>query len=137
MHVKRSYVYLFVITQVQSLTTKIDLGNIFFMTIPSLIVAPFWDPWTDKTGRRKPALISPEIGGVLGTIVMLMIMYLDLPLYVMFVGSAVIGSSRVLTTLSLAIMSYIANTTEKTGIAFRLGEAYDINICRVCFIFQV
>ncbi|XP_073241660.1 proton-coupled folate transporter-like [Porites lutea] len=107
--------------EVQSLATKIDLGNTFFMTIPSLIVAPFWGPWTDKTGRTKPALIAPEIGGVLGTIVMLMVMYLDLPLYVMFVGSALIGSSGFLTTLSLAVMSYIANTTEKTGIAFRLA----------------
>ena len=121
----------------QSLATKIDLGNTFFMTIPSLIVAPFWGPWTDKTGRTKPALIAPEIGGVLGTMVMLMVMYLDLPLYLMFVGSALIGSSGFLTTLSLAVMSYIANTTEKTGIAFRLGETYDINICRVCFILQV
>lgn len=107
--------------QVQSLATKIDLGNTFFMSIPSLIVAPFWGPWTDKTGRRKPALIAPAIGTLLQTIVVLMIMYFEWPLYVLFVGSAISGFSGFLTTLMLASMSYIADTTEKMGLAFRLA----------------
>ena len=112
--------------QVQSLATKIDLGNTFFMAIPSLIVAPFWGPWTDKTGRRKPALIAPAIGTLLQTIVVLMVMYFEWPLYVLFVGSAISGFSGFLTTLMLASMSYIADTTEKTGRAFRIGKAKNI-----------
>ena len=96
------------------------------MSIPSLIVAPFWGPWTDKTGRRKPALIAPAIGTLLQTIVVLMIMYFEWPLYVLFVGSAISGFSGFLTTLMLASMSYIADTTEKTGLAFRLGKVVDI-----------
>jgi len=92
------------------------------MAIPSLIVAPFWGPWTDKSGRRKPALITPVIGALLESIVILTIMYFELPLYVMFVGSAISGFSGFLTTLLLAVMSYIADTTEKKGIAFRIGE---------------
>ena len=92
------------------------------MAIPSLIVAPFWGPWTDKSGRRKPALIAPVTGSFLGAAVMLMVMYLKLPLYVMFVGSAIIGFSGFHTTLMLALMSYIADTTETTGVAFRIGE---------------
>jgi len=107
--------------QVQSLATKIDLGNTFFMAIPSLIVAPFWGPWTDKTGRRKPALVAPAIGTLLQTILVLMIMYFEWPLYVLFVGSAISGFSGFLTTLMLASMSYIADTTEKTGVAFRIA----------------
>ena len=114
--------------QVQSLATKIDLGNTFFMSIPSLIVAPFWGPWTDKTGRRKPALIAPAIGTLLQTIVVLMIMYFEWPLYVLFVGSAISGFSGFLTTLMLASMSYIADTTETTGVAFRIGKVVDIYI---------
>ena len=105
----------------QSLATKIDLANTFFMAIPSLIVAPFWGPWTDKSERRKPALIAPVIGAFLEATVILMVMYLKLPLYVMFVGSAISGCSGFLTTLMLAVMSYIADTTEKTGVAFRIG----------------
>ena len=112
--------------QVQSLATKIDLGNTFFMAIPSLIVAPFWGPWTDKTGRRKPALIAPAIGTLLQTIVVLMVMYFEWPLYVLFVGSAISGFSGFLTTLMLASMSYIADTTEKTGRAFRIGKPKNI-----------
>lgn len=113
--------------QVQSLATKIDLGNTFFMAIPSLIVAPFWGPWTDKTGRRKPALIAPAIGTLLQTIVVLMVMYFEWPLYVLFVGSAISGFSGFLTTLMLASMSYIADTTEKTGRAFRIGKENNVS----------
>lgn len=63
--------------EVQSLATKIDSGNMFFMAIPSLIVAPFWGPWTDKTRRRKPALIAPTIGASLNTAVVLLVMYFE------------------------------------------------------------
>ena len=104
------------------MATKVDLGNTFFMAIPSLFVAPFWGPWTDKSGRRKPAFISPVIGSLLQSAMMLIVMYFKLPLYVMFVGSAISGFSGFLTTMMLAIMSYIADTTEKERIAFRIGE---------------
>lgn len=104
----------------QSLATKIDLGNTFFMAIPSLIVAPFWGPWTDKTRRRKPALIAPVIGAMFHTVVVLLVMYFEWPLYVLFVGAAISGFSGFLTTAMLATMSYIADTTEKEEIALRL-----------------
>ena len=92
------------------------------MAIPSLIVAPFWGPWTDKTRRRKPALIAPAIGALLHTVVVLMVMYFEWPLYVLFVGSAISGFSGFLTTVMLSVMSYVADTTEKTGMAIRLGK---------------
>ncbi|PFX24836.1 proton-coupled folate transporter-like [Stylophora pistillata] len=107
--------------EVQSLATKIDTGNMFFLAIPSLIMAPFWGPWTDKSHRRKPALLAPVIGAFLGSVVMLMVMYFEWPLYVTFIGSALTGLSGFLTTLSLAVMSYIADTTEKNEVAFRLA----------------
>ena len=115
-------VFKIIFHQVQSLATKIDLGNMFFMAIPSLIVAPFWGPWTDKTRRRKPALIAPTIGALLNTAVVLMVMYFEWPLYMLFVGSAISGVSGFLTTVMLAIMSYIADTTETSGMAIRLGK---------------
>lgn len=99
-----------------------DLMLTFFRTIPSLLLAPFWGAWTDKSGRRKPALILPVIGGLLQTIIMLTVFYLKLPLYVMFMGSAICGFSGFLTVLAIAVMSYIADTTEKSGIAFRFGK---------------
>ena len=54
--------------------------------------------------------------------VMLMVMYFEWPLYVMFIGSALAGLSGFLPTLSLAVMAYIADTTEKNEVAFRLGK---------------
>lgn len=107
--------------EVQSLSTRMDLMLTFFRTIPSLLLAPFWGAWTDKSGRRKPALIFPVIGSLLQTIIMLAVLYLKLPLYVMFVGSAISGFSGFITVLTIAIMSYIADTTEKSGIAFRFA----------------
>ena len=92
------------------------------MAIPSLIIAPFWGPWTDKSRRRKPALIAPAMGALLQTIVVLMVMYFEWSLYVLFVGSAISGFSGFLTTLTLAALSYIADTTEKTGVALRIGR---------------
>lgn len=120
-------VFKIIFHQVQSLATKIDLANTFFLAIPSLIVAPFWGPWTDKTRRRKPALIAPSIGAFLNTVVVLMVMYFEWPLYMLFVGSAISGVSGFLTTVMLATMSYIADTTEKSGIAIRLGKEIKLN----------
>ena len=50
-----------------------------------------------------------------------MVMYFEWPLYVLFVGAAISGFSGFLTTVMLAVMSYIADTTEKTGVALRIG----------------
>ncbi|XP_068743475.1 proton-coupled folate transporter-like [Montipora capricornis] len=107
--------------EVQSQATRVDLALVFFETIPSLLLAPFWGGWLDKSGRRKPALIFPPVGAMLGTIVILTVIQLKLPLYVMFVGSAISGLSGFLTLLTIAVMSYVADTTEKTAIAFRLA----------------
>ena len=60
---------------------------------------------------------TSPIGAILGTIVMLTVIHLKLPLYVMFVGSAISGLSGFLTVLSIAVMSYTVDTTEKTAIA--------------------
>lgn len=111
-----------VFPQVQSQATKIDTGLNFFVTISSLLVAPFWGLWTDKSGRRKPALMSPSIGSCLSTAVDLIIMYLKLPLYLLFVGAAISGFSGFLPTLILGSMAYIADTTDKSRVALRLGE---------------
>ena len=90
-------------------------------------MAPFWGPWSDKTRRRKPALIAPPIGALLQTIVVLLVMYFEWPLYVLFVGAAISGFSGFLTTMMLAVMSYIADTTEKKGIAVRLGNGNSVH----------
>ncbi|XP_068713045.1 proton-coupled folate transporter-like [Montipora foliosa] len=110
--------------EVQSQATRLDLALVFFETIPSLLLAPFWGGWSDKSGRRKPALLFPSIGAILGTIVMLTVMHLKLPLYVMFVGSAISGLSGFLTVLSIAVMSYTVDTTEKTAIAILFAREF-------------
>lgn len=107
--------------EVQSMAAKIDMGYMFFVAIPSLLVAPFWGPWTDKSGRRKPAIASAIIGSCLETIFVLTIMYCKLPVYLMFVAAVISGFSGFLPNVVLGCMSYIADTTEKTQVALRLA----------------
>ena len=104
------------------MAAKIDMGYMFFVAIPSLLVAPFWGPWTDKSGRRKPAIASPLIGSCLETIFVLIIMYCKLPVYLMFVAAVISGFSGFLPNVVLGCMSYIVDTTEKTKVALRLGK---------------
>lgn len=77
--------------------------------------------WTDKVGRR-PGIISPCIGSTLEVIVCLATIYFKLPLYVLFVGGFLHGIFGYFTTIVLSCMAYIADTTEESQRAFRLGK---------------
>lgn len=77
--------------------------------------------WSDKVGRR-PALIVPILGSVLEAAVIIVVMYAKLPIYCLFIGAFIHGLCGYYTTIILACMSYIADTTEQSSIALRLGE---------------
>ena len=77
--------------------------------------------WTDKVGRR-PALIMPLLGSALDAAVVLTVMYAKLPVYCLFVGSFIHGVCGYYTTILLACLAYIADTTERGHFAFRLGK---------------
>ena len=113
--------YFCAVPQVQRVAAGIDLGHTLFSALPSLLVAPFWGPWTDKAGR-KHGMIVPAVGAMIESAVVLLIMYFRWPLWVMFIGGAINGFSGFLTTITLSVMAYIADTTEKENRAFRLGE---------------
>ena len=106
--------------QVQRLAANIDLGHTLFAALPSLLMAPFWGPWTDKAGR-KHGLLAPCAGATLEATLVLLIMYFKWPLWVMFIGGAINGLSGFLTTMTLAVISFIADTTDKEARSFRLG----------------
>ena len=77
--------------------------------------------WSDKVGRR-PTLILPVLGGVLDTAGVLIVMIFELPIYFLFVGAFLHGLCGYYTTIILACMSYIADTTDQTQIALRLSK---------------
>lgn len=91
-----------------------------FASIPSLVTALFIGAWTDMVGRR-PALALPAIGSAIEALIVLLTMYNNWPIYVLFVGSAISGMCGFFTTMALAVMSYIADTTDESDRAFRLG----------------
>lgn len=106
--------------EVQSLSSYIHLGIVMFASIPSLVTALFIGAWTDMVGRR-PALALPAIGSTTEAVVVLLTMYLDWPIYVLFVGSAISGMCGFFTTMAMAVMSYIADTTDESERGFRLA----------------
>ncbi|KAK2572248.1 Proton-coupled folate transporter [Acropora cervicornis] len=74
--------------EVQDIAAKIDMGNVLFQSIPSIFMVLLLGPWTD-TGGRRPALLSPAVGSAIESLIIIVIMYLDLPVYILFVGEAI------------------------------------------------
>lgn len=106
--------------EVQALSSYIHLGIVMFASIPSIFTALFIGAWTDTVGRR-PALALPAIGSTLEALVVILTMYFEWPIYVLFVGSAISGMCGFFTTMVLAVMSYIADTTDESDRSFRLA----------------
>ena len=112
---------LYLAYQVQSSASYVQLGVVMFSTFPSIVMTLFMGGWTDKVGRR-PALIMPLLGSALDAAVVLTVMYAKLPVYCLFIGSFIHGVCGYYTTILLACLAYIADTTERGHFAFRLGK---------------
>ncbi|KAJ7383109.1 hypothetical protein OS493_030639 [Desmophyllum pertusum] len=106
--------------EVQTEASYVQLGIVMFSAIPSIIISLFMGGWSDKVGRR-PALILPTLGSALEAVVVLFVMYFKLPIYCLFIGGFLHGICGYYTTIILACMSYVADTTEQSVIALRLG----------------
>ncbi|KAL9982455.1 hypothetical protein ACROYT_G004499 [Oculina patagonica] len=106
--------------EVQTEASYVQLGTVMFSAIPSIIITLFMGGWSDKVGRR-PSLILPTLGSALEAVVILFVMYFKLPIYCLFIGGFLHGICGYMTTIIVACMSYIADTTDKSKIALRLG----------------
>ena len=106
----------------QTLSSQIGVVYNLLVSIPSLFVAPLWGPWTDKGGKRKPALLVAIIGAGLEMATVLLVMYLDLSLYFLYVSAAISGFSGFAVVLMVGATSYIADISTKEERAFRIGE---------------
>ena len=106
----------------QTLSSKFGLVYNLLMSIPSLFVAPLWGPWTDKGGKRKPALLVAIVGAGLEIATVLLVMYFNLSLYFLYVAAAISGFSGFAVVLMVGATSYIADISSKEKRAFRMGE---------------
>ena len=97
------------------------MGNVLFQSIPSIFMVLLLGPWTD-TGGRRPALLSPPVGSAIESLLIIVIMYLDLPVYILFVGEAISGFSGFATIMTMAAFAYVADTTTDQKLAIHIGE---------------
>ena len=115
----------------QSYASYVQLGIVMFSALPSIVITLFMGGWSDKAGRR-PALIVPILGSVLEAAVIIVVVYAKLPIYCLFIGAFIHGLCGYYTTIILACMSYIADTTEQSSIALRLGKFCILSIKTTC-----
>ena len=106
----------------QTLASQIGVVYNLLVTIPSLVVAPLWGPWTDKGGKRKPALVVAIVGACLEIGTVLLVMYFNLSVYFLYVSAAIGGFSGFAVVLLVGATSYIADISTKEERAFRIGE---------------
>ena len=99
------------------------LGLIFFAATPSLVSAILIGAWSDKVGR-KPAILLPCIGTTIDMSITLAVIYGDLPLTTLFIGSFINGLMGYFPAMMLSTMAFIADTTEESMRATRLGLSF-------------
>ena len=97
------------------------MGNVLFLSIPSIFMVLLLGPWTD-TGGRRPALLAPPIGSAVEAILILVIMYLEWPVYMLFVGEAINGFSGFATIMTMAAFSYVSDITTEQKLALHIGQ---------------
>ena len=105
---------------VQAEASLVHLGIVLSASVPSIVMALLLGAWSDKVGR-KIVMLLPIIGGLIDTTCILVVMYANLPVYALFFGSFINGICGFFTTMILAVFSYVADITEESRRAFRLG----------------
>ena len=107
----------------ESETSFYLFGLIFVTGVPALVSGLLIGSWSDKVGR-KPAICLPCFGAAVDMSVTLLVVHFDLPLYVLFAGSIFNGITGYFPAIILATMAFIADTTEESQRATRLGECW-------------
>lgn len=106
--------------QVQSEASYMQLGLVLSASTPSLLVALVLGAWSDHIGRRK-AMGMPLFGSAIETALVLVVMYFELPVTTFLIGAFLVGCCGSFTTMVLSVFSYVADITDPSERAFRLG----------------
>ena len=96
-------------------------------------MVPLWGPWTDKGGKRKPALQVGILGACLDLTVLLLVMYLNLSVYFLFLGAAISGFSGFAPVIMTGATSYIADVSSEEERTFRIGKG-NLRAIYLCII---
>ncbi len=115
-----SYSYRQTRNMIQAEASFVHLGIVLSASVPPIFMALLLGAWSDKVGR-KIIMMLPIIGGIIDTVFILVTMHASLPVYVLFIGSFINGFCGFFTTMVLAVFSYMADITEESKRALRLG----------------
>ena len=106
--------------EVQSEASFMQLGMVFSASAPSLFVALFLGAWSDRAGRRR-VMGLPIFGSALESAIILSVIYFNLPIYMLLLAGFINGVCGFFPTMVLSVFSYMADITEESQRAFRLG----------------
>ena len=106
--------------EVQSESSYMQLGLVFSASAPSLFLALVLGAWSDHVGRRR-IMGLPIFGSTIQTSVVLAVIYFNLPLPTLLLAGFVEGLCGFFPTMILSVFSYIADITDDSQRAFRLG----------------
>ena len=106
--------------EVQSESSYMQMGLVFSASAPSLFVALILGAWSDSAGRRK-VMGLPIFGSAIQSSIILLVIYLNLPIQMLLLAGFIDGLCGFFPTMILSVFSYIADITDESQRAFRLG----------------
>lgn len=106
--------------EVQSEASFMQLGIVFSASAPSLLVALFLGAWSDRAGRRR-VMGLPIFGSAIESAIILWVIYFNLPIQTLLLAGFINGVCGFFPTMVLSVFSYMADITEESQRAFRLG----------------
>lgn len=106
--------------EVQSEASFMQLGLVFSASAPSLLVALFLGAWSDRAGRRR-VMGLPIFGSAMESAIILWVIYFNLPIQTLLLAGFINGICGFFPTMVLSVFSYMADITEESQRAFRLG----------------
>ena len=107
--------------QVQETASYFTIGFNLCNAVPSIIICLFLGVWSDISGRKIIIGLS-LFGSILEYVTVIVTMYTDWPIYVIFAGSFLNGLGGYYIGIQFAVMAYIADTSDKDKRAVRLGK---------------
>ncbi|XP_067046422.1 proton-coupled folate transporter-like [Acropora muricata] len=105
---------------VQSESSFMQLGMVFSASAPSLFVALFLGAWSDRAGRRR-VMGLPIFGSAVESAIILWVISFNLPIHMLLLAGFINGICGFFPTMVLSLFSYIADITDQSQRAFRLG----------------
>ena len=102
------------------ITTKCSLLE----GIPQIVMVMIYGAYSDEMGRKLTIMI-PYFGGAACAISICLVIVLDLPIYIYYIGSIINGFSGSYGTMLAGTFAYIADTTtvEQRTVAIGMVEA--------------